>query len=62
MTSHALELMRVHAIRRLPVVSRAGALVGIVTADDLLKTLVADAGLLVDIASREQAREQRVRR
>jgi CBS domain-containing protein len=61
-SSHALELMRVHAVRRLPVVNHAGALVGIITADDLLKTLVAEASSLVDIASREQAREQRVRR
>jgi CBS domain-containing protein len=60
--SHALELMRVHGVRRLPVVNDEGTLVGIVTADDLLRNLVADASLLVDIVSREQAREQRVRR
>ena len=60
--SHALELMRVHGVRRLPVVNSEGTLVGIVTVDDLLRTLVADASSLVDIVSREQAREQRVRR
>jgi CBS domain-containing protein len=60
--SHALELMRVHGVRRLPVVNRDGALVGIVTVDDLLRNLVADATSLVDIVSREQAREQRLRR
>ena len=60
--SQALELMRVHGVRRLPVVNDEGTLVGIVTADDLLRSLVGDASTLVDIFSREQAREQRVRR
>ena len=60
--SHALELMRVHGVRRLPVVNNEGALIGIITADDILRNLAADANLLVDVVSREQAREQRVRR
>lgn len=60
--SHALELMRVHGIRRLPVVTHEGTLVGIVTADDALRTLAADAGTLADIIARERAHEQRVRR
>jgi CBS domain-containing protein len=61
-TSHALELMRVHGVRRLPVVNHEGTLVGIITADDLLRNLANDAGALVDIAAREQSREQRTRR
>lgn len=60
--SHALELMRVHGVRRLPVVNRDGALSGIVTLDDLLRNLAADADLLVQLTEREQARERRVRR
>ncbi len=61
-TSHALELMRVHGVRRLPIVNHEGTLIGIVTADDILRNLALDANSLVDIMSREQSREQRVRR
>jgi CBS domain-containing protein len=61
-TSHALERMRTHGVRRLPVVSDCGALVGIVTVDDLLERLAADATALVDVISREQTHEQRARR
>ncbi len=60
--SHALEMMRVHGVRRLPVVNQKGILVGIITADDLLRNLAADTSALADIISREQAREQRLRR
>lgn len=60
--SHALELMRVHGVRRLPVVNHEGTLVGIITADDVLRNLAADASTLVDIVSREQAHEHRARR
>jgi CBS domain-containing protein len=61
-SSHALERMRTHGVRRLPVVSASGALVGIVTVDDLLKRLAADASALVDVMSREQTHEERARR
>jgi CBS domain-containing protein len=60
--SHALELMRIHGVRRLPVVNNHGALIGIITTDDILRYLAADAGSLVNIVSREQSREQRMRR
>lgn len=61
-SSHALELMKSHGVRRLPVVSSSGVLVGIITVDDLLRHVSAEAGALVEIISREQAHEQRVRR
>jgi CBS domain-containing protein len=61
-TSHALERMSSHGVRRLPVVSNSGTLVGIITVDDLLKRLAADAKSLVDIVSREQTHEERARR
>lgn len=60
--SQALSLMRVHGVRRLPVVNHEGTLVGIITADDVLRHLAADAATLADIIAREQAHEQRVRR
>jgi CBS domain-containing protein len=61
-TSQALERMRTHGVRRLPVINDSGALVGIVTVDDLVKRLAADATALVDVISREQTHEQRARR
>jgi len=61
-TSQALERMRSHGVRRVPVVGEEGRLVGIITVDDLLKRLAADANSLVEIISREQSREQRTRR
>lgn len=61
-TSHALERMRHHGIRRLPVVSAGGKLVGIVTVDDLVKHLALEANALREIVSREQGHEQRTRR
>jgi CBS domain-containing protein len=61
-TSEALERMRSHGVRRIPVVGEEGRLVGIITVDDLLKRLAADANSLVEIISREQSREQRTRR
>jgi len=60
--SQALERMSAHGVRRMPVVSPAGTLVGIITADDILKRLAADANLLAQIVSREQTREERSRR
>jgi len=60
--SQALERMSAQGVRRMPVVSAAGTLVGIITADDILKRLAADANLLAQIVSREQTREERSRR
>jgi CBS domain-containing protein len=57
----ALKLMRARGIRRLPVVSRAGTLAGIVTVDDLLEIVSEQLGDLVKAIAGEQAREARVR-
>lgn len=54
-----LERMRTHGVRRMPVVGREGVLVGIVTADDMLKRLAQDVGMLTEINSRQQSVEQR---
>jgi CBS domain-containing protein len=58
-SSLTLERMRTHGVRRIPVVGRQGTLVGVVTADDMLRRLAADAGLLTEIVSRQQSLEER---
>jgi CBS domain-containing protein len=58
----ALERMRTHGVRRVPVLDDTEQLVGILSLDDLLKRLAADAAVLADIVTREQDREHRLRR
>jgi CBS domain-containing protein len=55
----AIARMREHGVRRLPVIDAGGRLVGIVTLDDLLRLIVADARALLDIIAKEQDVEQR---
>lgn len=57
-----VERMRVHGVRRMPIVDQRGSLSGMVTLDDLLRGMVEEAGKLVGIAAKERDREQRVRR
>lgn len=61
-SSQVLERMREQGVRRIPVVGAGGKLIGIVTVDDLIKRLAADAALLTDVIAREQGREARSRR
>ncbi len=56
-----LQRMRAKGVRRMPVVNRLGALVGIVSSDDLLEFLVGELGQLVKVFSKEQEREQATR-
>ena len=58
----ALERMRAHGVRRVPVLDDTEQLAGILSLDDLLKRLAADAAVLADIVTREQDREHRLRR
>jgi len=60
--SEAVARMKAHGVRRIPVMGESQRLIGILCLDDLLKQVVADAGALVDIVSREQSREHRTRR
>ena len=60
-TSEVIERMRMHGVRRIPVVSDRGAVTGIVTFDDLLRRFVTDAGSLLGVISAGQNREQRTR-
>jgi CBS domain-containing protein len=58
----ALRLMRERGVRRIPVLTRSGALAGILTVDDVLDILAEQLNDLVRAIAREQARETRVRR
>jgi CBS domain-containing protein len=56
------ELMRSKGVRRLPVVNDQGALVGIVTLDDLLTVIGDELTLLGRVIARERFQEQQSRR
>ncbi|MFP5506630.1 MAG: CBS domain-containing protein [Gammaproteobacteria bacterium] len=58
----AMRYMRDQGVRRMPVVDAAGALVGILTLDDLLELLAEELGELAKLVSRERQREQAARR
>ena len=60
--AEALERMKFHGVRRIPVVDESSTLVGILCLDDLLKRLAAEAATLAEVINREQDREQRARR
>lgn len=58
----ALERMRAHGVRRIPVVDDKECLLGIVTLDDLLRSHAEQAAALLDVVTKEQVREHRTRR
>ena len=60
--TEALRLMRERGVRRLPVLTRSGALAGLVTIDDVLDIVAEQLGDLVHAIEHERARESRVRR
>lgn len=55
--AETVALMRQKGLRRLPVVDRAGSLVGLVSADDLLELLAEELTGLASMVAREQRRE-----
>ncbi|MEZ5318525.1 MAG: CBS domain-containing protein [Vicinamibacterales bacterium] len=59
--SDVLGRMRVHGIRRLPVVSASGRLEGLIALDDILEQMSADLRELAGLVAREQKRERAVR-
>ena len=58
----AIELMSGRAVRRAPVVDKAGNLVGIVTFDDLLPVLAAEMTAIARLISAQVSKTERVRR
>lgn len=58
----AIQYMRAKAVRRMPVVDDSGALVGIVTFDDLLVLLAEEFNALARLVAREQQKEISSRR
>jgi CBS domain-containing protein len=58
--SEAVERMRAHGVRRIPVTGDGGTLMGIFTLDDLLKLNAEQLDAPVAIVTKEQTRENRV--
>lgn len=59
--AEALKRMRLHGIRRLPVVNDRGHLVGILAFDDLIEHVTRELEDLAALVGREQEREREVR-
>lgn len=57
----ALERMRGHGVRRLPVVNSSGGLVGILAADDVLELIAEELNDIIRLASIQRKREERLR-
>ena len=55
---HAIERMRAEGVRRLPVVGADGALVGVLSADDVTEFLAEELSGLAHIASRQSVLEK----
>lgn len=58
----ALRLMRDHKIRRMPVVTAAGTLYGIVTADDIVNLLTSELSMMMGAIFDQPLQEGRLRK
>jgi len=58
----AIKVMRVKGIRRLPVVDLDGSLAGILTVDDILELISEQLADLVNLVTRERAKESMLRK
>ncbi|MET0963796.1 MAG: CBS domain-containing protein [Noviherbaspirillum sp.] len=57
-----LRLMRSNGIRRMPVVTETGTLYGMVTADDIVRTLALELSLITEAMSGQTAQERKLRK
>jgi CBS domain-containing protein len=57
-----LRLMRNHKVRRMPVVTQAGTLYGIVTADDIINLLAMELSMMTAAIVEQPIREGRMRK
>lgn len=57
-----LRLLRDHKVRRMPVVTDAGALFGIITADDIINLLATELSLMTGGIGEQPIREGRLRK
>ncbi|MBM3795738.1 MAG: CBS domain-containing protein [Acidobacteria bacterium] len=60
--TECIHRMRQHGVRRMPIVSASGDLVGIVSVDDLIEVLSEELTEIAKLIAREQGREVRLRR
>lgn len=61
-STQALQRMAAHGVRRIPVVDDQRCVVGIITLDDLLREQAEQATRLLEVVTKQQARERRARR
>jgi CBS domain-containing protein len=61
-STQALQRMAAHGVRRIPVIDDARCVVGIITLDDLLREQAEQASRLLDVVTKQQAKERRGRR
>ncbi|MGZ9038754.1 MAG: CBS domain-containing protein [Burkholderiales bacterium] len=59
--SEVLRLMRERGVRRVPVLTRSGALAGLLTIDDILDIVAEQLSDMVHAVERERVRETRTR-
>ncbi len=57
-----IQLMRIHGVRRMPVVDADGALTGVVSVDDILRLLAEELAELSKVVAHQQAVEVESRR
>ena len=61
-STQALQRMAAHGVRRIPVVDAERCVVGIITLDDLLREQAEQATRLLEVVTKQQAKERRARR